>query len=126
MNWESLISSRMRPCSKMAAQDYEHSEGRKRQHRAWAKSAEGQLSYRRRQEKWRASEKGRETCRRKSLRFYDRHKNDPEFKAKRHDYERKFRLRHRPGKLRQIDFTITLLGGGTFTAHVLTTRRTAA
>ena len=60
------------------------------------------------------------------MRFYDRHKNDPEFKAKRRDYERMFRLRHRPGKLRQIDFTITLLGGGTFTAHVLTTRRTAA
>lgn len=110
----------------MAAQDYEHSDGRKRQHNAWAHSPEGILSWEKRYKKWRTSEKGRETCRRKSSRFYDRHKDEPEFKAKKSEWGKAFRLRHVPGKLRQVDYTITLHGVGTFTAHVLTTRRDAA
>ena len=124
-HWESLIAERMRPCSKMAAQDYEHSEGRKRQHKAWDKSPEGILSCEKRYKKWRTSEKGRETCRRKSSRFYERHKYEPEFKAKKAKWGKSFRLRHVPGKLRQVDYTLTL-HGETIVAHVLTTRRDAA
>ena len=125
MNWESLIAERMRPCSKMAAQDYEHSEGRKRQHRAWAKSLEGILSYKRRQAKWKATEKGKATRRRITNRYYARHKDEPEFKAKRSAWDKAFRLRHKPGALRQVDYTLTM-HGETIVAHVLTTRRDAA
>ena len=99
---------------------------RKAMHKAWDKSPEGILSWEKRYKKWRTSEKGRETCRRKSLRFYARHKDEPEFKAKKSAWGKAFRLRHVPGKLRQVDYTLTLHGVGTFTAHVLTTRRDAA
>ena len=82
MNWESLISSRMRPCSKMAAQDYEHSEGRKRQHKAWAQSPAGKESGRRRGAKYYATLKGKKNAIKKSRAYYDRHKDDPEFRAR--------------------------------------------
>jgi hypothetical protein len=66
----------------MAAQDYEHSEGRKRQHRAWAKSPAGKESERRRGAKYYATEKGKKNALKKSRAYYDRHKDDPEFRAR--------------------------------------------
>ena len=51
--------------------------------------------------------------------------DEPEFKAKRSAWDKAFRLRHKPGALRQVDYTLTM-HGETIVAHVLTTRRDAA
>lgn len=50
----------------------------------------------RRGAKYRATEKGKANSRKKSNAYYARHKDDPEFKARRAEYHRAFRKRH-PG-----------------------------
>lgn len=124
-HWESLIAERMRPCEKLAVEDYEHTEGRKRQHKAWASSAFGKFSMQMRGKRYRLTEKGKANARKKSNAYYARHKDEPEFKARRSEYQKAFRARHKAGKLRQVDYTLTL-HGETIVAHVLTTRRDAA
>lgn len=69
---------------------------RKAQHVAYNRSEAGRESMARRGAKYRATEKGKANSRKKSNAYYARHKDDPEFKAKRAKYNRAFRERH-PG-----------------------------
>lgn len=68
--------------------------GRKAQHVAYNRSEAGRESMARRGAKYRATEKGKANSRKKSNAYYARHKDDPEFKAKRAEYQRSFRMRH--------------------------------
>lgn len=83
---------------------------RKAQHKRWAQSENGKLSLRERHRRYRATENGREMVRLKSLRFYQRHKDDPAFKARKYGYEVVFRARQ---KARRLDgeHTLWLIGG---------------
>ena len=55
---------------------------RKAMHKAWAKSPAGKESERRRGAKYYATEKGKANALKKSRAYYDRHKDDPEFRAR--------------------------------------------
>ena len=72
---------------------------RKAQHKRWAQSEDGKRSMRERHRRYRATENGREMVRLKSLRFYERHKDDPEFKARKYGYEVVFRARQKARRL---------------------------
>ena len=69
---------------------------RKAQHVAYNRSEAGRESMARMGAKYRATEKGKANSRKKSNAFYQRHKDDPDFKAKRAEYHRAFMKRH-PG-----------------------------
>ena len=55
---------------------------RKAMHKAWAQSPAGKESERRRGAKYYATEKGKKNALKKSRAYYDRHKDDPEFRAR--------------------------------------------
>ena len=93
-NWESLIAERSRPSERMAEsiakeadlkrrREYDNTPKRKAQHKAWAQSPAGKKSERERGKRYRATEKGKEACRRKSRRYFERHKDDPEWRKHR-------------------------------------------
>lgn len=77
----------------------EASPERKAQHKRWAQSDAGRISMRERSRRYRATENGREMVRLKSLRFYQRHKDDPAFKARKYGYEVVFRARQKARRL---------------------------
>ena len=83
---------------------------RKAQHKMWAQSEDGKRSMRERHRRYRATEKGREMVRMKSLRFYQRHKDDPAFKARKYGYEVVFRARQKARRLCG-EHTLWLMGG---------------
>ena len=83
---------------------------RKAQHKLWAQSEAGKRSMRERHRRYRATENGREMVRLKSLRFYERHKDDPEFKARKYGYEVVFRARQKARRL-SGEHTLWLMGG---------------
>lgn len=83
---------------------------RKAQHKRWAQSEAGRKSDLERHRRYRATEKGREMVRLKSLRFYERHKDDPEFKARKYGYEVAFRARQKARRLCG-EHTLWLMGG---------------
>lgn len=83
---------------------------RKAQHKRWAQSEDGKRSMRERHRRYRATEKGREMVRLKSLRFYQRHKDDPAFKARKYGYEVAFRARQKERRLCG-EHTLWLIGG---------------
>ena len=55
---------------------------RKAMHKAWAHSPAGKESERRRGAKYYATEKGKKNAIKKSRAYYDRHKDDPDFRAR--------------------------------------------
>ena len=55
---------------------------RKAMHKAWAKSPAGKESVRRRGAKYYATEKGKKNAIKKSRTYYENHKDDPEFRAR--------------------------------------------
>lgn len=83
---------------------------RKAQHRRYAQSEAGRKSDLERHRRYRATENGREMVRLKSLRFYQRHKDDPEFKARKYGYEVAFRARMKARRL-SGEHTLWLIGG---------------
>ena len=83
---------------------------RKAQHKRWAQSEAGRISDRERSRRYRATENGREIVRQKSLRFYQRHKDDPAFKARKYGYEVAFRARKKARRL-SGEHTLWLMGG---------------
>lgn len=83
---------------------------RKAQHKRWAQSEDGKRSMRERHRRYRATENGREMVRLKSLRFYERHKDDPKFKARKYGYEVVFRARQKARRLCG-EHTLWLMGG---------------
>jgi len=72
---------------------------RKAQKKRWSQSEDGKRSMRERHRRYRATENGREMVRLKSLRFYERHKDDPAFKARKYGYEVVFRARQKARRL---------------------------
>ena len=72
---------------------------RKAQHKRWAQSEDGKRSMRERHRRYMATPHGREVARQKSLRFYERHKDDPAFKARKYGYEVIFRARQKARRL---------------------------
>jgi hypothetical protein len=83
---------------------------RKAQHKRWAQSEAGRISMREWSRRYRATENGREMVRLKSLRFYQRHKDDPAFKARKYGYEVVFRARQKARRLCG-EHTLYLMGG---------------
>ena len=83
---------------------------RKAQHKKWAQSEDGKRSMRERHRRYRATENGREMVRLKSLRFYERHKDDPAFKARKYGYEVVFRARQKARRL-SGEHTLWLMDG---------------
>ena len=83
---------------------------RKSQHKLWEQSEAGKRSVRECHRRYRATENGREMVRLKSLRFYERHKDDPEFKARKYGYEVVFRARQKARRL-SGEHTLWLMGG---------------
>lgn len=83
---------------------------RKAQHKKWAQSEDGKRSMRERHRRYMATENGREMVRLKSLRFYERHKDDPAFKARKYGYEVIFRARQKARRL-SGEHVLWLMGG---------------
>lgn len=67
---------------RMKEREREKTPERKAMHKAWAHSPAGKESERRRGAKYYATEKGKANALKKSRAYYDRHKDDPEFRAR--------------------------------------------
>lgn len=74
---------------------------RKALHKAWAQSPAGKESERRRGAKYYATEKGKANALKKSKAYYERHKDEPDFKA-RHKAARKAWAARNPEKAREV------------------------
>jgi len=112
-NWESLIAQRteahrdtykpqtiedpVRRNAILTGRAYEHTEAAKAKHRAWAKTPAGKASSKRRTEKYRKAHPERVNA--KSRRFYARHKDELEFKARKREYGRRYRQAHHDERL---------------------------
>jgi hypothetical protein len=72
---------------------------RKAQHKRYAQSEAGRRSDLERHRRYRDTPHGREVARQKSLRFYQRHKDDPAFKARKYGYEVAFRAKQKARRL---------------------------
>ena len=83
---------------------------RKAWHKMWAQSEAGKRSDLERHRRYRATPHGREMVRLKSLRFYERHKDDPAFKARKYGYEVVFRARQKAKRLNG-EHVLWLMGG---------------
>ncbi len=83
---------------------------RKAQHKRYAQSEAGRRSDLERHRRYRDTPHGREVARLKSLRFYQRHKDDPAFKARKYGYEVVFRARQKARRL-SGEHTLWLMGG---------------
>jgi hypothetical protein len=88
----------------------EASPERKAQHKRWAQSEAGRRSDLERHRRYRDTPHGREVARQKSLRFYERHKDDPVFKARKYEYLVAFRARQKARRL-SGEHTLWLMGG---------------
>lgn len=74
---------------------------RKAMHKAWAQSPAGKESERRRGAKYYATEKGKKNALKKSRAYYDRHKDDPEFRARKQAWRDAWKERN-PERAREI------------------------
>ena len=88
----------------------EATQERKAQHKRYAQSEAGRISDRERHRRYMATENGQEVARLKSLRFYQRHKDDPAFRARKYGYEVAFRARQKARRLCG-EHTLWLMGG---------------
>lgn len=100
---------------------YEKSPKRIASHRAWENSPAGKKSSHERSKRYRATEKGKIVCRRKSLKYFHTHCNDPEWRANRLATQKAWKARRKAAKiLAQVPFenTLTLQDIGTITVHI--------
>lgn len=74
---------------------------RKAKHKAWAHSPAGKESERRRGAKYYATEKGKANALKKSKAYYERHKADPEFRARKQACSNAWKERN-PERAREI------------------------
>lgn len=74
---------------------------RKAMHKAWAHSVAGKESGRRRGAKYYATEKGKKNALKKSRTYYERHKDDPEFRARKQEQRDAWKERN-PGKAKEL------------------------
>ena len=74
---------------------------RKAMHKAWAQSPAGKESERRRRAKYYATEKGKANALKKSRAYYERHKDDPDFRARKQAQREAWKERN-PGKAKEL------------------------
>lgn len=74
---------------------------RKAMHKAWAHSPAGKESERRRGAKYYATEKGKANALKKSRAYYDRHKDDPDFRARKQAWRDAWKERN-PERAREL------------------------
>lgn len=74
---------------------------RKALHKAWAHSPAGKESERRRGAKYYATEKGKANALKKSRAYYDRHKDDPDFRARKQAWRDAWKERN-PERAREL------------------------
>ena len=67
---------------RMKEREREKTPERKAMHKAWAQSPAGKESERRRGAKYYATDKGKKNALKKSRTYYENHKDDPEFRAR--------------------------------------------
>lgn len=65
----------------------------------WASTYAGKISLRNRGLRYGATEKGKANARKKSMKFFNLHKDDPAFKAKKKCYEQAFRAKQKARKM---------------------------
>ena len=99
-DWETLIASRMRPAEHSAEllqrereREREREPKRKAQHRAWSKTEAGKKSMHDRGKRYRATEKGRINSLKKSRAYFERHKDDPEWREHRRQVQKEWKAR---------------------------------
>jgi len=74
---------------------------RKAMHKAWAQSPAGKESERRRSAKYYATDKGKKNALKKSRAYYENHKDDPEFRARK-QAQRDAWIKRNPEKAKQL------------------------
>lgn len=100
---------------------YEKSPKRIESHKAWGQSPAGKKSAHERSKRYRATEKGKLVCRRKSLKYFHMHCNDPEWRANRLATQKAWKARRKAAKiLAQVPFevSLTLQDIGRVTVHI--------
>lgn len=100
---------------------YDKSPKRIAQHKAWEQSPAGKKSAHERSKRYRATEKGKLVCRRKSLKYFHTHCNDPEWRANRLATQKAWKARRKAAKiLAQVPFevSLTLQDIGRVTVHI--------
>jgi hypothetical protein len=113
INWETMIAERVAAHGVVVtcrekdprrrnrqAYDRRHDKTPKRvaQHREWAKSPAGKKSMRERGARYRATEKGRINALKKSRAYFERHKDDPEWREHRRQVQKAWKRRKREEK----------------------------
>ena len=135
-DWETLIADRteahgiVKTClvedpvkrnRRNLARLYDKSPKRIAQHKAWEQSPAGKKSMRERGARYRATEKGKIVCRRKNLKHFHTHCNDPEWRANRFATQKAWNARRKAAKiLAQVPFevSLTLQDIGRVTVHI--------
>ena len=100
---------------------YDKSPKRIAQHKAWEQSPAGRKSSRERCKRYRATEKGKLACRRKSLRYFYTHRDDPAWRAHRLEVQKAWKARRKAAKILAgvpFEITFTLQDAGTMTVHI--------
>ena len=115
-DWESMIAERVAAhgvvvtCREQdprrrnrQAYDRRHDKTPERieQHKEWAKSPAGKKSMRERGARYRATEKGRLNALKKSRAYFERHKDDPEWREHRRQVQKAWKRRKREEKEKQ-------------------------
>lgn len=73
----------------------ERTPDRKAQHAAWNRTEKGRKSMSERGKKYRESEKGHECALRKSRKYFETHRDDPEWREHRREVQRAWKARKR-------------------------------
>lgn len=100
---------------------YDRSPKRIAQHRAWALSPAGKKSMRERGARYRATEKGKQAARRKSLRYFYAHRDDPVWRVHRLEVQKAWKARRKAANILAgvpFEITFTLQDTGTMTVHI--------
>ena len=100
---------------------YDRSPKRIAQHRAWAHSPAGRKSAHDRSKRYRSTEKGKLVCRRKSLRYFYAHRDDPAWRAHRLEVQKAWKAKRKAAKILAgvpFEITFTLQDAGTMTVHI--------
>lgn len=100
---------------------YDKSPKRVAQHKAWAQSQAGRKSAHDRSKRYRATEKGKQAARRKSLKYFYAHRDDPAWRAHRLEVQKAWKARRKAAKiLASVPFetTIMLQDIGVITVHI--------
>ena len=135
-DWESLIAERtemhgtVKTCliedpvkrnRRTIGRRYDKSPKRIAQRKAWAQSPAGKKSMHDRDKRYRATEKGKQAARRKSLKYFYAHRDDPAWRAHRLEVQKAWKARRKASEILALvpfENKITLQDIGTITVHI--------